>query len=221
MTVVPFKDTKIRPATPEKIALAAAMLGQGGVVAIPTDTVYGLAADALDKYAVARIFDIKGRRPSKPLVIFMFDLLTAKKIAHLDDLAVKIANKYWPGPLTLVVPRYPDCPLPNVVTAGFKTLGLRIPGNPVALKLLQETHGPIVVTSANRSGGKDPVTAKEVCGQLRDKVDLILDDGPCDIGTVSTVLDISGKTPKILREGAISRKELQDFLGIPVKIAGK
>ncbi len=215
------KDNKIRPATPEKIELASTILGEGGLVAIPTDTVYGLAADALNKYAVARIFEVKGRSQDKPLVIFVSDLLTAKKLAPFNRLALRLAEKFWPGALTLVLPRYQGCPLPRIITAGFDSLAIRIPRNPVALTLLKTSHRPIVVTSANRSGASNPVTAHEVAGTLSDEVDLILDGGPCDLGTVSTVLDVRGDTPVILREGAISREALEQVLGAPVETSGK
>jgi len=212
------KDNKIRPGTPEKIDLASKMLGEGGVVAIPTDTVYGLAANALDKYAVARVFEIKGRPPTKPLVIFVSDLLTAKKLAHLEGLAVKLAEHFWPGPLTLVVPRFPDCPLPAIVTAGFDSLGVRIPDSPIALALLKTCHHPLVVTSANRSGQPNTTTAHEVSKALCQDVDLILDGGPSDLGEVSTVLDVRGEVPVILRQGAISKEQLETFLEMPVEV---
>ena len=215
------KDNKIRPATPEKINLASTMLDQGGLVAIPTDTVYGLAADALEKYAVARIFEIKGRPKNKPLIVFAPELLTAKKLSPFSPLAIRLATKFWPGALTLVLPRYKECPLPAIVTAGYDSLGIRIPNNPVALALLKTLHQPIVVTSANRSGAPDPVTAMEVSEALCDDVDLILDGGPCDIGEVSTVLDVRGDVPVVLREGAISKKALEKFLGSPVKVSNK
>jgi len=211
------KDSKIRAGTPDKIELASKMIAEGGVVAIPTDTVYGLAADALDKYAVARVFEIKGRPPTKPLVIFAADLLMAKKLAHLEGLAVKLAEQYWPGPLTLVVPRYPDCPLPHIVTAGFDSLGVRIPANPIALALLKACHRPLVVTSANRSGKPSTTTAQAVSEVLCDDIDLILDGGPSDLGEVSTVLDVRGEIPVILRPGVITKQDLEEFLGSPVE----
>ena len=211
-------DDKIRPATPEKIELASTMLGQGGLVVIPTETVYGLAADALDKYAVARIFEVKGRPQNKALVIFVSDLATAKKLAPFNRLAIRLAGKFWPGALTLVLPRYQGCPLPGIITAGLNSLAIRIPRNPVALALLKTAHRPLAVTSANRSGESNPVTAQEAARTLSDQVDLILDGGRCEIGAESTVLDVRGETPVILRAGAIARKSIEKFLDAPIEI---
>lgn len=212
----PENNHEIAPGTPEKIKLAATMLAAGRLVAIPTETVYGLAANALDKYAVARVFEAKGRERHKPLVIFVHDLKTAKKLAHFTPLALKLAKKYWPGALTLVLAKVSGCPLPLLVSEGRSSLAIRIPNHPVALALLKTSHLPLVVTSANRSGQSSPTSAKGVAEDLAGKVDLILDGGSCEIGRESTVLDVSAEVAVILRSGALSKKTLEAFLKVRV-----
>lgn len=212
----PANDNKIQPGTPEKIKLAATMLAEGALVAMPTDTVYGLAANALDKYAVADIFEAKGRARHKPLVIFAADLPAAQKLAHFTPLALKLAKKYWPGALTLVLEQLKDCPLPDIATAGQDTLAIRIPNNPVALALLKTTHLPLAVTSANLSGKSSTTTARDVAAAMADRVGLILDGGRTALGRESTVLDVRSEVAVILRPGVISKEALETFLKAPV-----
>ena len=213
MTKAVENATIIHPATPDKITMAGDVLAQGGLVAIPTETVYGLCANALDKYAVARIFEAKGRAPDKPLIIFVSNLAVAKKLAEFTPLAARLAEEFWPGALTLVLKRREGCPLPEILTAGGESIAIRIPKNPVARALLKTSNLPLAVTSANPSGGISPTTAEGVAVALPDALDLILDGGAAELGSESSVLDVRADPPVLLREGATSRQVLEDFLG--------
>lgn len=203
------KATKILKATPENIQVAAGVLQSGGLVAFPTGTVYGLAANALDQKAVARIFEAKGRPAGKPLIVFVADFADAKKFAHFSPLAEKLAGKFWPGALTIVLERFKDCPFPENLTAGFKTIGIRVPNNPAARALTKTLSFPLAVTSVNLSGQPSPAKA----GDITLPVELILDGGASEFGIESTVIDASGDRPVFLREGATSRAEIEKFLG--------
>ena len=200
---------KILRTSPENIQAAAKVLQGGGLVAFPTETVYGLAANALDQKAVSRIFEAKGRPVGKPLIIFVADLETAKKIAKFNPLAVKLAENFWPGALTLVLDKAEDCRFPQNVTAGFKTIGIRVPKNPTALALTKALPFPLAVTSVNLSGQPSPVNAAAIAIP----VDMIIDGGPSEIGVESTVVDATGDTPVFLREGATPRTDIEKFLG--------
>ncbi len=220
MTKGAQQATLIHPATPDKITLAGDILAQGGLVAIPTETVYGLTANALDKYAVARIFETKGRAFGKPLIIFVSDLAGAKKLAEFTPLAARLAEEFWPGALTLVLKRREGCPLPEILTAGRDSIAIRIPKNPVARALLKTSHLPLAVTSANPSGGISPTTAKGVAEALPGALDLILDGGAAELGRESTVLDVRADPPVLVREGATSRQVLEDFIGTRIERPG-
>lgn len=199
---------KILNANPETIQEAADILARGGLVAFPTGTVYGLGANALDEKAVAKIFKAKGRPADKPLIVFVSDLAAAKKLADFSPLAEKLAGKFWPGALTIVLERLADCPFPENLTAGFKTIGLRVPNNPAALALTQALSFPLAVTSVNLSGQPSPAKA----GDITLPVELILDGGASELGTHSTVIDATGDSPIFLREGATSRADIEKFL---------
>lgn len=203
------KAAKIVEATPENIQVAADVLQSGGLVAFPTETVYGLAANALDQKAVARIFEAKGRPADKPLIVFVSDFGAAKRFANFSPLAEKLAKNFWPGALTIVLERVEDCPLPENLTAGFKTIGLRVPDNLTALALTKTLSFPLAVTSVNLSGQPSPAKA----GDITLPVELILDGGASELGIESTVIDARGDTPVFLREGATSRAEIEKFLG--------
>lgn len=196
---------------------AACVLRSGGLVAFPTETVYGLGADATNEAAVRRVFAAKGRPATNPLIVHVADVETAKRYTtHWSDAAQALAAAWWPGPLTLVLPKTAD--IPDVVTAGRGTVGLRSPDHPVAIELLRAFGGPVAAPSANRSNRVSPTTARHVRDELGDAVDLVLDGGPCAVGIESTVLDLSGDRPRILRPGAVTRQEIEFIVG-PVEVA--
>jgi L-threonylcarbamoyladenylate synthase len=200
------------PETAQTIQQAAALLRGGGLVAFPTETVYGLGADATSEAAVRRIFAAKGRPATNPLIVHVADVETARRYTtRWSDAAQTLAAAYWPGPLTLVLPKTPD--IPNVVTAGRPTVGLRAPDHTLALELLRAFGGPIAAPSANRSNHISPTTAQHVRDELGDAVDLVLDGGACAVGIESTVLDLSEDVPRILRPGAVTRRQIEFILG--------
>jgi L-threonylcarbamoyladenylate synthase len=191
---------------------AIRILRSGGLVAFPTETVYGLGADATSTSAIARIFAAKGRPSTNPLIVHIADATVARRYtADWSDMAEKLAAQFWPGPLTLVVHKS-DVIVPEA-TAGRDTVGLRSPDHPLALQLLREFDGPIAAPSANRSNRISPTTADHVRMDLQDRVDLILDGGPCRVGIESTVLDLSNKVPTLLRPGGISRAQIEAIIG--------
>lgn len=203
-----------------QIQTAAAILRQGGLVAFPTETVYGLGADAENPQAVARIFAAKGRPADHPLIVH---LASAVQIAHwaedIPPAAWTLARHFWPGPLTLILRRSPR--VPDIVTGGQDTVGLRVPGHPLALALLEAFGGGIAAPSANRFGRVSPTTAAHVREELGENVDFILDGGPCRVGIESTILDLSTGRPRLLRPGAISVAEIEAILDEPVTGAGQ
>ena len=197
---------------PKVIAEAAAILRDGGLVAFPTETVYGLGADATNPEAVARIFAAKGRPATNPLIVHASDEAMAKTcVADWPERAEALAGSFWPGPLTLVLPR--SGRIPDIVTAGLDSVGVRVP-DPLAARLLIGSAGvPIAAPSANRSTGISPTTAQHVLKDLDRKVDLILDAKAARVGIESTVLDLTTRTPRILRPGAIHASAIADRLG--------
>jgi len=201
----------------EQIAQAVEILNRGGLVAFPTETVYGLGADARNRSAVDRIFFAKGRPSTNPLIVHVADKTVARQYARdWPGLADKLADAFWPGPLTLVVQKTDA--IVSTVTAGRSTVGLRVPAHPVALELLQAFGGPIAAPSANRSGRVSPTTAAHVLSELGDRVDLILDGGRSEVGIESTVLDLTTNPPAILRPGGISRQQIEPIVG-PVELS--
>jgi len=178
----------------------------GGVIALPTDTLYALACDARDAAAVRRVYRIKGREDGKPLPLFVSDLDVAGRYAVLNDTARRFAARFWPGALTIVCKKQPD--FESEALAGGETVALRVPDHPLALEVLRGLGGPITGTSANRSGGPDPDTAEEVRRQLGDEVDLVVDAGACPGGASSTIVDCTGEAVRILRHGAIPEDEV-------------
>jgi L-threonylcarbamoyladenylate synthase len=196
----------------EAIAQAAAVLRRGGLVAFPTETVYGLGAHALDAQAVAGIFQAKGRPAGNPLIVHVAaaeDILQVA--ADWAQLAGRLAQRFWPGPLTLVVPRGPG--VPDVVTAGGPTVAVRVPAHPVALALLEAAGVPVAAPSANRSGLLSPTLAEHVLLGLDGRIDMVLDGGPTPGGVESTVLDVTTSPPRLLRPGLISRGDLEAVIG--------
>ena len=207
------KRANIRPADDDALEAAAGILRAGGLVAFPTETVYGLGADATDDRAVAAIFEAKGRPRFNPLIVHLPEAAAADGLVVLDDRARALAGRFWPGPLTLVLPRAAGCPVSLLASAGLDSLALRVPGHPLAEDLLRRTGRPLAAPSANRSGEVSPTTAAHVARSLGDRVPLILDGGPCPLGLESTVVDLTGRRPVLLRPGAVTREALEAALG--------
>jgi L-threonylcarbamoyladenylate synthase len=201
------------------IARAAELLRAGGLVAFPTETVYGLGADATDAQAVARIFEAKGRPSFNPLISHCANADAAMAEGAFDDRARALAARFWPGPLTLVVPRAPASRIAQLTTAGLDSVALRVPGSGTARALLAATGRPVAAPSANRSGALSPTTAAHVAESLGGAVDLILDGGACAVGVESTVVDLTGPKAALLRPGGLPREELEAAAG-PLADAG-
>lgn len=204
-------DTSI-PDWESQLDPAAQVLKTGGLVAFPTETVYGLGANALDTEAVQRIYRAKGRPPDNPLIVHIADIETVETLADKIPKAVPpLMDAFWPGPLTLVMPKSEK--VPSIITAGLDTVGIRMPANPVALALIKKADIPIAAPSANSSGKPSPTMAKHVIEDLSGKVDMIIDGGSTDVGVESTVLDTTAEPPIILRPGGISYEQLRELLG--------
>lgn len=201
------------------IGEAVARLCEGGLVAVPTETVYGLAADSTNAAAVAEIYRTKGRPDFNPLIVHVADLDAARTLGQFGDLATRFAEALWPGPLTLVVPRNDNCPVAAAVTAGLDTIALRCPAHPVMRKLLAESGLFLAAPSANRSGGISPTTADHVERSLGDGAPLILDGGPCERGIESTIIAIDNGNFRILRPGPVTQAELEQIADKPSTIA--
>lgn len=206
----------IKQANAASIAEAAQILRAGGLVAMPTETVYGLAANALDGVAVARIFTAKGRPQFNPLIVHVHDADDAARLVVMNDAARRVADRFWPGPLTIILPRRIESGVSDLCAAGLPTLAVRVPAHPTAQALLHAAQIPLAAPSANRSGTISPTAPLHVRDSLGDAVDLILADGSCAVGLESTVLDLSGDAPLVLRPGAITAAELANVLECPV-----
>jgi L-threonylcarbamoyladenylate synthase len=203
--------------TQKVIQSAADMLRSGQLVAFPTETVYGLGADATNDDAVAAIFRAKGRPQTNPLIIHVPGASQASKLVRFDARAERVADAFWPGALTLVLERTADCPVTARASAGLSTLAVRSPNHPIAQAVLQASEIPLAAPSANLSGHVSPTTAQHVGDGFDGAVDMILDGGPSTIGVESTVVALDRATPEILRPGAISAEALADTLGVAVK----
>ena len=197
---------RIVPATKERIKEAAGIIRLGGLVAFPTETVYGLGANALDSDAVRRIFEAKGRPQDNPLIVHVSGIREAAKYAEVRRNAENLMNSFWPGPLTIVM--YSTGDVPDVTRAYLDTVALRLPAHPVAMSLLNEAGVPIAAPSANRSGRPSPTSARAVADDLGDSVDMILDGGHTSVGLESTVVDVTGDKAAILRPGGITKEML-------------
>ena len=197
---------------PAAIAEAAAMLKRGELVALPTETVYGLAADAANGVAVARIFEAKGRPRFNPLICHVTDVAMARRYGKLDARAERLAKEFWPGPLTLVVPLAPDAPINALVTAGLPSIALRAPRGP-AHDVIAALGGALAAPSANRSGRLSATRAEHVIEQLGDKVALVLDAGPCTVGLELTIVSLAGENPVLLRPGGVPAEKIEAVLG--------
>ncbi|MDP1883137.1 MAG: L-threonylcarbamoyladenylate synthase, partial [Bradyrhizobium sp.] len=194
------------------VAEAGRCLGQGGLVAFPTETVYGLGADATNPAAIARLYQAKGRPAFNPLIAHVGDLQAARKIAHFGTTATTLAGAFWPGPLTLVLPRSADCAVAELAAAGLDTIAVRVPAHPVALAILRAFGGPVVAPSANLSGHVSPTTAAHVQGDLAGRIDLIVDGGPVAVGVESTIVGCF-EPPMLLRPGGLPRENIERVLG--------
>lgn len=201
-------------ATKDNIKAAAQIVKKGGLVVYPTETVYGLGCDPLNVQAVKRIIELKCHR-NKPLPVLAATMEDTEKIAFITPNGKKLASKFWPGSLTMVFPKKHI--LPDIVTMGYESVGLRIPNNDVAIQLISLSGGLLVGSSANKSGEDPPRDIHEISNDLKKKVDLILDGGTTFRGVPSTVIDLTSDTPKILREGPIKLKEILDMLAFNSK----
>jgi L-threonylcarbamoyladenylate synthase len=209
----------LRAATPKAIEAAAAALRHGALVAFPTETVYGLGADATNGLAIAALYAAKGRPSFNPLIVHVPELAAADAIAQLTPTAERLAAAFWPGALTLVLNKNGGRVITELATAGLDTIAVRIPAHPVAQVLLRAANLPIAAPSANRSGNVSPTIAAHVEADLGDRVAMILDDGPVPLGLESTVVDATGTEPVVLRLGAVPRDDLERVLGRPIAIA--
>lgn len=187
-------------------------LVEGGLVAVPTETVYGLAADATSGTACAKIFAAKGRPSFNPLISHLPSLEAAKQHGVFDGRALKLAEAFWPGPLTLVVPKSPSSQISDLATAGLSTVALRVPSGPVMRYLAEQTGRPLAAPSANRSGKISPTCADDVVADLGAAVDFVVDAGACDVGIESTIVGLTGETVQLLRPGGISREAIEEVL---------
>jgi len=213
------KAPRILAADATAIARAARHLRAGELVAVPTETVYGLAARADDDAAVAAIYRAKGRPDFNPLIVHVADLAQAERLAVFDARARLLAERFWPGPLTLVLPLREAALVAAAVTAGLPTIAIRMPAHPVMRALLAETGLPLAAPSANRSGGVSPTCAAHVAASLGERISLILDGGPCEAGLESTIVALRGSGGwQILRPGPITAEELAAILGPPEEV---
>jgi L-threonylcarbamoyladenylate synthase len=208
-------QTRLAAADPAAIAAAAEILAAGGLVAFPTETVYGLGADAANGEAVARLYEAKGRPAFNPLIAHVSDMAAARRLARFDATAERLAARFWPGPLTLVLPKAANCPVAELATAGLDTIAVRVPAHAVARDLLAAFGGPVVAPSANRSGHVSPTTAQHVLADLAGRVDVILDGGPTPVGLESTIVACLGE-PTLLRLGGLDRAEIEYATGRPL-----
>ncbi len=205
-------STRVATADDAAIADAARRLAQGGLVAFPTETVYGLGADATDGVAVARLYAAKGRPSFNPLIAHVADAAAARALGRFNADATRLAGAFWPGPLTLVLPKAPGCAVAELATAGLDTVAVRVPNHAVAQKILAAFGRPIVAPSANRSGHVSPTTAAHVLADLSGRIDLVVDGGATPVGVESTIVGCLGE-PVLLRPGGVPRQAIEAALG--------
>ena len=210
MTAEP--GTRVMKAESDAIETAARCLAAGGLVAFPTETVYGLGADARNGEAIARLYAAKGRPTFNPLIAHVADIAAARGLGQFNEDAEKLVAAFWPGPLTLVLPRQPGCAVSDLALAGLDTVALRMPAHPVARALLTAFKGPVVAPSANRSGHVSATSAAHVLADLRGRIDMVVDAGPCLLGVESTIVACAG-APTLLRPGGVPRAEIERVLG--------
>jgi L-threonylcarbamoyladenylate synthase len=209
--------TRTLKANQEAIEAAARCLASGGLVAFPTETVYGLGADARNGEAIARLYAAKGRPSFNPLIAHVADIADAQRAGVFTAAAKKLAAAFWPGPLTLVLAKRPDCSVADLALAGLDSVAVRVPAHPVACAILKAFGGPVVAPSANRSGHVSPTSAAHVLADLRGRIDLIIDAGPCTVGVESTIVSCVDE-PALLRPGGIPREAIEKVLGGPLAI---
>ncbi len=218
-TVVADRTVRFLPvinidtADAQAIAEAGRVIRAGGLVAFPTETVYGLGADATNDRAVAALFSVKQRPKFNPLIVHVHDAKAAARVARFDERAQALAAKFWPGPLTMVLPRLDDANVSWLASAGLQTIALRVPDHPVALAMFAAAGCPVVAPSANRSGSISPTAAEHVVQSLNDGPDLILDGGSCHIGVESTIISLAGDVPQLLRPGGIPSESIEVEIG--------
>ena len=208
--------TQVLDASPGGIARAAQLLHAGELVSFPTETVYGLGADARRGDAVAAIYAAKGRPNFNPLIAHVASIEAAKRYVIWNDWADRLARAFWPGPLTLVLPLAPDHGISDLVTAGLDTLAVRVPAHPTAQALLTALDGPVAAPSANPSGRISPTTAEHVLAGLSGRIAAVIDDGACGVGVESTILGLTGAAPQLLRPGGLAGEQIQQVLGQPL-----
>lgn len=201
---------KVRTPSIQSLRYAARILKEGGIVAFPTETVYGLGANALDTKAVRKIFEAKGRPSDNPLIVHVHSIRSARQLAHVTPRAKLLMKKFWPGPLTLVLKKKTG--IPGVVTSGLSTVAIRMPSHTIALRLIRMAGVPVAAPSANRAGRPSPTRAEHVLHDLDRRIDLILDGGPTHVGLESTVVDMTGHRPVILRPGQITAEAIARVL---------
>jgi len=210
-------DSRIAPPDEGGVAEAVRLLRAGQPVALPTETVYGLAADATDGAAVARIYAAKARPQFNPLIVHVPDLTAARILGQFDPPALRLARAFWPGPLTLVVARQPDCQVATLASAGLPSVALRVPAHPVFQAVLRALGRPLAAPSANRSGRISPTRAAHVQASLGGRVALVLDGGPCAHGIESTIVAVAGNRVRLLRPGAIPLEAIAAAAGVAVE----
>lgn len=207
-------DTILLSSSTEDIRKAAEIIRRGGLVGMPTETVYGLAADALKGKAVSKIFKAKGRPGDNPLIVHVADFEDIEKynlVREIPEKAKILADKYWPGPMTIIMKKSEI--IPDEVSAGLETVAIRIPSHPVAAALIREAGTPIAAPSANLSGSPSPTTALHVMNDMKGRIEAIIDGGECSVGVESTVITLAGEKPRLLRPGGITLEQLRDALG--------
>jgi L-threonylcarbamoyladenylate synthase len=209
-------DTRTIPADGPAITQAARVLAAGGLVAFPTETVYGLGADATNGAVVARLYAAKGRPRFNPLIVHVADPAAAQRLGKFDAAASALAAAFWPGPLTLVLPKTHDCPVAELATAGLDTIAVRVPDHPVARALIRAASRSLVAPSANRSGHVSPTTAAHVAADLNGRIDFILDGGSTPVGVESTIVACLSERPVLLRPGGVARAAIEEFLHRPL-----
>ncbi|OHD05688.1 L-threonylcarbamoyladenylate synthase [Sphingopyxis sp. RIFCSPHIGHO2_12_FULL_65_19] len=212
----PSKSTITLRFDSQTITDAKMLIGEGQLVAVPTETVYGLAADARNAEAVARIYAAKGRPDFNPLIVHVPDLAAAETLGVFGAIERRLADRFWPGPLTLVVPRSPDCPVASIATAGLDTIAIRVPAHRAMRALLAETGAPLAAPSANASGRVSPTRASHVLASLDGRIALVIDDGPTKAGVESTIVRVKDGAVEILRPGPVTSDMLGEASGLPV-----
>lgn len=210
-------ETQLLKISSESVALAAQLLRQGEVVGTPTETVYGLMANACSEEAVLKIFEAKGRPQDNPLIVHVCDLAMLREVAAPNEQCLRLAEAFWPGPLTMILPKLDT--LPAATCAGMPTVAIRMPSNPVALAVIRQSGLPLAGPSANLSGSPSPTNAADVMQDMQGRIPLILDGGPCEVGVESTVISLSGETPVLFRPGYITKEQMEEVLGCEVQVA--